>query len=81
MMPSKEFKMYFIFFIVLLAMSVSYKYVFNRHGRIEHYYYEKDRTKYTVLTYMVRIMNVVLVVYSRYIFMELIKLLYSNYKK
>lgn len=72
---SKEFKMYFIFFIVLLAMSVSYKYVFNRHGRIEHYYYEKDRTKYTVLQYMVRIMNVVLVVYSRYIFMELIKLL------
>lgn len=72
---TKDMIVYFIFLMILLSALLSYTYVFNRNGRIEHYYYENDRVKFTLLQYMIRIINVVVVVYSRYFFMELIKLL------
>lgn len=58
----------------LFLIKLMYMYAWNKHNRIEYYYYTTCMLKYRMLRYSVIFLNIVMIFYSRFIFLELIKL-------
>lgn len=65
---------YVLVAIGLLYVQLVYRYVLNRHNRIEYYYFENCKYRYRMLRYSILFLNVVMLFYMRFIFLELIKL-------
>ena len=62
-----NFDIYYVYFFILLLIRILYQYVFNIDNRIEYYYSQKHYIKYKLLTSIIVIINIVIIVYMKYI--------------
>ena len=67
-----EFNIYYFYFLILVLTKVIYKYTFNIDNRIEYYYNQNSYIKYKLLTSLILLINMVIIIYMKYILKELI---------
>jgi hypothetical protein len=65
-------KIYTIYFLVLLVINMTYKYVLNKDNRIAYYFFINDKIKYNTLKYCTILTNIVMFIYLRFVFSNLI---------
>ena len=62
----------YIIVFILLSVNLIYNKILNKDNRIEYYFYENSPVKYKTITYCVLFINIVLMIYIKYIYKELI---------
>tara|TARA_Y100000389_G_scaffold178075_1_gene190908 strand:- start:2032 stop:2289 length:258 start_codon:yes stop_codon:yes gene_type:complete len=67
-----ELKLYGSFLLVLLVTNTLYKYVLNKNNRLEYYFFETNKYKYTLLKYCRIFMSISMFIYLRYVLLNLI---------
>lgn len=67
-----NFNIYYLYFFILVLTKVTYQYIFNIDNRIEYYYNQTNYIKYKLLTYLILLINIVIMIYMKYILKELI---------
>lgn len=71
-MNYSSLRVYVIFFTLLTVNLLYYKW-FNQNNQMEYYYHTHDSIKYHVLKYTMMFINIVTLIYSKYIYKELFK--------
>lgn len=67
-----KINIYYLYFFILVLIKILYQYVFNIDNKIEYYYNQKHYIKYKLLTSIILIIDIVIIVYMKYILKELI---------
>lgn len=68
-----KFNIYYVYFFILVLIKALYQYVLNVDNRIEYYYYNNEHyIKYKILTSIILVINIVIIMYMKYILKELL---------
>lgn len=62
---------YVIYLIVIIVVNLSYRYV-NTDNKIEYFFFTKDRVKYKTIKYCTIFLNIVMLIYLRFVLSNLI---------
>lgn len=62
----------YIIVFILLSVNLLYNKILNKDNRIEYYFHEKSHFKYKTIKYCLLFLNIVLMIYIKYIYKELI---------
>ena len=68
----KSITLYTSYLLILIIINIIYKYVLNKNNKIEYYFFTNDKTKYKTLKYCTIFLNIVMFIYLRFVFINLL---------
>nr|QOI90400.1 hypothetical protein HWQ62_00263 [Pyramimonas orientalis virus] len=72
MIVSRNVGLYSGYFIILLTVNMTYKYLLNKNNKIEYFFFVNDKIKYKTLKYCTILTNIVMFIYLRFVLTNLL---------